>query len=175
VAVYLEAGEEYTFKIYSEDNNGTWYGANDIDIINGTTTINSFSTSNASNFSLNASTSGYYVFSTNWDSGLSLTVRYPNTKVYFYNTLGWSNVYIHDGYWNGDKGASNVNALRGIPMAEEDADDNIYSVYIPRESFYRVTFTSEKQVNNNDGDYGKGYDNYFYHKRSVERSCIRHK
>lgn len=39
--------------------------------------------------------------------------------------------------------------------------NNIYSAYIPRESFYRVTFTSDKQVNEGAGEYGSGYNNFY--------------
>lgn len=156
VAVYLTASETaYTFKIHGDN----WYGANNNANITETTVINSFNTSGDSdNFNLTVTTSGYYVFSVNWDNGMSLTVRYPNTTVYFYNSLGWSNVYLHDGWWNGSS-ASNRGALRGVAMTA--GADNIYFANIPLESFYRVTFTSEKQVNNGGDQHGEGYDNFY--------------
>lgn len=156
VAVYLEASQTpYEFGI---DYDGNWAGPKGNANITTTTTVNSFS--GMGNFTLTVSTNGYYVFSTNWDNSLlSLTVRYPNTTVYFYNSLGWSDVYLHDGYWNGNNGASNVNALRGIKMTA--GANNIYSAYVPSESFQRVTFTSDKQVNNGNDQYGAGYDNFY--------------
>ena len=155
VAVYLTASNTaYEFGI---DNGGTWKGPNSNADITGTTTISNFSGSG--NFLLTVSTTGYYVFSTNWDNGLALTVRYPNTTVYFCNSLGWSNVYLHDGWWNGDNGACNRNAVRGVAMTA--GDNNIYSAYIPRESISRITFTSDKQVNNGGEQYGAGYDNFY--------------
>ena len=155
VAVYLEASNTaYEFGINAS---GTWKGPNNNASITETTTISSFG--NSGNFLLTVSTSGYYVFSTNWDSGLALTVRYPNTSVYFYNTLNWENVYMHDGWWNGDKGATNKNALRGIAMTS--GANGIYSAYIPKESLTRITFTPSKQVNNGSSDYGAGYENFY--------------
>ncbi|MBQ3631375.1 MAG: hypothetical protein II949_09075 [Prevotella sp.] len=157
VAVYLEASNTaYQFKI----DGGTWYGAYEYNTsITGTTTITSFDTSNGSaNFQLTVSTTGYYVFSVTWSGQPTLTVRYPDTMVYFYNALGWENVYMHDGWWN-DSSASNRGALRGLAMTA--GDNNIYSAFVPSESFYRVTFTSEKQVNDGDGQYGAGYDNFY--------------
>jgi len=152
VAVHLNA-DTYEFKV----NGGDWYGADDA-TITGTTENISMSTSGG-NIQLTVTTPGYYVFTTDWSSGLKLTVRFPDTTVYFYNALGWSNVYMHDGWWNGDNGASNKNALRGIAMTA--GANNIYSAYIPRESFYRVTFTSDKQVNEGTSDHGEGYNNFY--------------
>lgn len=155
VAVYLTASETaYEFGI---DNNGAWKGPNNNASISGTTTLSSFSGSG--NFTLTVSTSGYYVFSTNWDNGLALYVSYPNTMVYFCNTLGWENVYLHDGWWKNDDGASNVNAMRGVKMTA--GANNIYSAYLPSGTFSKVTFTPDKQVNDGEGQYGAGYTNFY--------------
>ena len=158
VAVYLEASNtDYEFKI----DGGTWYGAYDNNAyITETTTISSFNTDNGSaNFKLTVREAGYYVFSVSWSGNQpTLTVRYPDTMVYFYNCLGWTKVYLHDGWWNGSS-ASNRGALRGVEMTAEG--DDFYSAYIPSVSFYRVTFTSDKQVNDGDGQYGAGYDNFY--------------
>ena len=140
IAVYLEASvTPYEFGI---DVSGSWMGPySEADIsnadISGTTTISSFSSDG--NFKLTVTTSGYYVFTVDWENEKpKLTVRYPDTMVYFYNALNWENVYLHDGWWNGENGASNRGALRGINM--NAGDNNIYYAYIPRASFYRITF-----------------------------------
>jgi hypothetical protein len=155
VAVYLTAGS-HTFKVKTD--NDAWYGAKTATTIDKTTADIDFENP-GNDVTLTVTTAGYYVFSTNWDSGLALTVRYPNTTVYFYNALSWSKVYMHDGWWNGDNGASNVNALRGIEMTAGDND--IYSAYIPKESLYRVTFTPTNQVNVGESDHGEGYTNFY--------------
>lgn len=161
VAVYLTASETaYQFKIDA----GTWYGATTNDEITGKFTTSEFNTQDgSSNFKMKVSTSGYYVFNVTWSNNWpTLTVRYPDTMVYFYNALGWTNVYLHDGWWNGEKGACNKNALRGVAMTV--GANNIYSAYIPSEGITRVTFTSDKQINltdNEDEGYGAGYANFY--------------
>lgn len=160
VAVYLEAsGSPYTFKIHGND----WYGAKNNSSISETTTITEF-TKNGSedNFSLSVSTTGYYVFSVTWNNdNPTLIVRYPDTTVYFYNSLGWSNVYLHDGWWadNDSEGANNKGVLRGVSMTSDV--NNVYSAYIPSGCFTRITFTSDKQVNNGEGQFGAGYDHFY--------------
>lgn len=157
VAVYLTASEnDYTFKIYGND----WFGANDY--ITETSTIN-ISSDNSSNISLKVSVTGYYVFSIGYNP-LTLTVRYPDTRVYFYNALSWDNVYLHAAWWNGDNGASNRDNLRGIKMTPEG--NGIYSAYIPIESLNGnyFTFTEDVQVNysdDNDDGHGNGYSNFY--------------
>ena len=161
VAVYLEANETpYQFGIKAGDGNDSWKGPNGNASITGTTTISSFSSSG--NFQLTVSETGYYVFSVTWENNNpTLTVRYPDTMVYFYNALGWSKVFLHDGWWgeNDATGACNKNALRGVAMMA--GENNIYSAYIPRASFYRITFTSDKQVNEGENDHGAGYDHFY--------------
>ncbi len=156
VAVYLEASATpYEFGI---DANGSWKGPNgNADISTTTTGISSFSGSG--NFKLTVSTSGYYVFSLDWTGGMKLNVNYPDTRVYFKNVFDWENVYLHDGWWNGDNGATNKNTLRGVAMTEEA--NGIYSAYIPRANFTRITFTSDKQVNEGGTDHGEGYENFY--------------
>ena len=162
VAVYLTASETpYEFKIHGNN----WYGTNNNTNITETTTITTGFAENTdnTNFKLTASVTGYYVFSVTWSNGnlASLIVRFPDTTVYFYNSLGWSNVYLHDGWWgtNDTDGASNKNALRGVAMTA--GENNIFSAYIPRGSFYRITFTEDKQVNNGEKQYGTGYDHFY--------------
>lgn len=155
VAKYLAAGS-YTFKIYSEGDPAKWWGNG------GTITDNitlSNLTDNGGNITLTVSNPGYYVFKVTWNNNVpTLEVKYPDTMVYFYNNLGWENVYLHDGWWRDNNGASNVNTLRGVAMTA--GANNVYSAYIPRSCFYRITFTSDRQVNVGDGEHGAGYNNF---------------
>jgi hypothetical protein len=162
IAVYLENGTTYTFGF---DAGGTWKAANNNSTITGTTTITSFTDGGDTNFSLTPSVSGYYVFHLTWDnSNPSLTIRYPDTTVYFYNSLNWENVYLHAAWWNGNNGASNKDNLRGVPMSS--IGNGIYSAYIPIASLSgcHFTFTKDQQVNftedENDG-FGRGYANFY--------------
>lgn len=161
VAVYLTESETaYQFGIMVD---GNWKGPNNNDNISETTTINDFSANGS--FNLNASVTGYYVFSLTWNGeNPTLVVRYPDTKVYFYNALNWENVYLHAAWWNGDKGASNRNNLRGVQMTSEG--NGIYSANIPLASLSgcHFTFTKDQQVNfddDNDDGYGHGYGNFY--------------
>ncbi len=113
---------------------GTLYGAQTSGATMFWNNCTNWTLDGSNNCVLQASATGTYTFTLAENKKVSVTFpAYTGTKVYFYNTVGWSAPYAYiltDNYWDDDKGSGSDNQPNGVAMTQVSSS-NVYEAEYP--------------------------------------------